>query len=131
VSLGVSVAALGTIFDSALNCFKHVKVAKSFGSDYQTFVIRLQNLQLRLSRWEKTVGLGKDPTAGGQSVAGAPPESQLKQAEELVGHIIRLFSDGRELADKYAGNAGDLVVIDEDAQGPRSRRYRYTMPEDA
>jgi hypothetical protein len=117
VSLSVSVVALATIFDSALNCFKHVKVAKSFGSDYQTYVLRLQNLQLRLSRWGETVGLGKDLTAGGQSMVGALPDSQLKQAEELVGHIIRLFSDAEELADKYAGSAGDLVVIEEDAQG--------------
>lgn len=117
VSLSVSVVALATIFDSALNCFKHVKVAKSFGSDYQTYILRLQNLRLRLSRWGETVGLGRKPTVIEQSAAGALPDSQLKQAEEVVGHIIRLFSDGRELADKYAGNAGDLVVIDEDAQG--------------
>jgi hypothetical protein len=122
VSLSVSVVALATIFDSALNCFKHVKVAKSFGSDYQTYILRLQNVQLRLSRVTlgrgETVGLGKDLTAGGQSMAGALPESQLKQAEELVGHIIRLFSDAEELADKYAGHAGNLVVVDEDAKGP-------------
>jgi hypothetical protein len=117
VSLSVSVVALATIFDSALNCFKHVKVAKSFGSDYQTHFLRLQNLQLRLSRWGETVGLGKDLTAGEQSMAGALPESQLKQAEALVGNIIRLFCDAGEVADRYAGNAGDLVVVNEDAQG--------------
>ena len=50
-------------------------------------------------------------------MADALPESQLKQAEELVGHIIRLFSDAEGLADKYAGHASDLVVVDEDAKG--------------
>jgi hypothetical protein len=117
VSLSVSVVALVTIFDSALNCFRHVKVAKSFGSDYKTYFLRVRNLQLRLSRWGETVGLDKGLMAGGQSAAGALPELQLKQAEELVGHIVRLFSDAGELVEKYAGNAGDLIVIDEDAQG--------------
>jgi hypothetical protein len=117
VSLSVSVVALATIFDSALNCFKHVKVAKSFGIDYQTYVLRLQNLQLRLSRWGETVGLGKDVTAHEQSTPSSLPESQLKRAEELVGHIIRLFSDAEDLADKYAGDSADLVVIDGDVQG--------------
>jgi hypothetical protein len=78
VSLSVSVVALATIFDSALNCFKHVKVAKSFGVDYQTYVLRLQNLQFRLSRWGETVGLGKDVTAHEQSTPSSLPESQLK-----------------------------------------------------
>jgi hypothetical protein len=117
VSLSVSVVALATIFDSALNCFKHVKVAKSFGVDYQTYVLRLQNLQLRLSRWGETVGLGKDVTAHEQSTPSSLPELQLKRAEELVGHIIRLFSDAEDLADKYAGDSADLVVIDGDVQG--------------
>lgn len=81
VSLSVSVIALATIFDSALDCFKHVKVAKSFGSDYQTCVLRLQNIQLRLSRWGETVGLGKDLTAREQSTASSLPESQLKRAQ--------------------------------------------------
>jgi hypothetical protein len=117
VSLSVSVVALATIFDSALNCFKHVKVAKSFGSDYQTYVLRLQNLQLRLSRWGEIVGLGKRLTAVEQNAASSLPESQLKQAEALVGHVAQLFYDAEELADKYAGESDDLIVLDEDAQG--------------
>ena len=41
VSLSVSAMAPATIFDSALNCFKHVKVAKSFVLGYQTYEKRL------------------------------------------------------------------------------------------
>jgi hypothetical protein len=41
VSLRVSAMAPATIFDSALNCFKHVKVAKPFGLGYQTYEKRL------------------------------------------------------------------------------------------
>jgi hypothetical protein len=50
VSLSVSVVALVSLFDTALDCFKRVKVAKAFGTDYQTYVLRLQNLRLRFSR---------------------------------------------------------------------------------
>jgi hypothetical protein len=117
VSLSVSVVALATIFDSALNCFKHVKVAKSFGSDYQTYVLRLQNLQLRLSRWGEIVGLGKGLAALETSTASPLQESQLKQAEELVGHIAQLFYDAEGLANKYADKPDDLVALDEDAHG--------------
>jgi len=29
------------LFDNALSCFKHIKVAELFGSDYRTYVLRL------------------------------------------------------------------------------------------
>jgi hypothetical protein len=98
VSLSVSVVALVSLFETALNCFKHVKVAKSFGSDNQTYVLRLQNLRLRLSRWGEAVGLGRESTAVDQPTTSALSESEVKHAEAVVGHIIRLFSDTEELA---------------------------------
>ncbi|KAI7259286.1 hypothetical protein KC343_g2332 [Hortaea werneckii] len=117
VSLGVSVVALVGLFDNALNCFKHVKVAKSFGSDYQTYVLRLQNLRLRLSRWGEAVGLGEQFAAGDQPTTSVLPDAEVKQAKELIGHIIRLFSDTEELAEKFADKHSELVAIDEDADG--------------
>jgi hypothetical protein len=66
------------IFDSALNYFKHFKVAKLSGIDHQTHVLRLQDLQLRLSRWGETVGLGKALTAQEQLTARSLPEPRLK-----------------------------------------------------
>jgi hypothetical protein len=119
VSLSVSVVALVSLFDTALDCFKRVKVAKSFGSDYQTYVLRLQNLRLRFSRWGEAVGLGKQLTGVDQPTTCALSESEVKQAEAVVGHIIRLFSDTEGLAAKYAGKQSDLVVMDEDADGLR------------
>lgn len=113
VSLSVSVIALATIFDSALNCFKHVRVAKSFGVDYQTYVLRLQNLQLRLSRWGETVGIGKDVTAHEQSTTNSLLESQLKRAEELVGC-------GR--------SGGSWTLQTRDGVGARWMRYAGSLP---
>jgi hypothetical protein len=117
VSLGVSVVALTSLFETALDCFKYVKVAKSFGSDYQTYVLRLQNLRLRLSRWGEAAGLGKQLTATQQPRTTALSESEVEQAKALVGHIIRLFSDTEELAEKYADERSDLIVVDKDTDG--------------
>jgi hypothetical protein len=39
----------------------------------------------------------------------------VKQAEAVVSHIIRLFSDTEELVAKYTGKESDLVVMDEHA----------------
>lgn len=80
VSLTASVFALSTIFDIVLDCFKHVKVAKSFGIDYQTHFLRLENLHLRLSHWGETVDFDKEPTLGGQTAASSLSQSKGKKA---------------------------------------------------
>jgi hypothetical protein len=41
----------------------------------------------------------------------------VKHAEALVGHIIQLFADTEVLEGELAGKQGDLVVLDEDADG--------------
>lgn len=117
VSLGVSVVALASLFETALDCFKHVKVAKSFGSDYQTYVLRLQNLRLRFSRWGEAVGIGSEVAGTNQLKTTALSEPDVEQAEALVNHIISLFSEAEELAERYSGKQGDLVSIDNDAEG--------------
>lgn len=40
-----------------MSCFTCLRIAKSFGSDLQTYELRLAILHLRLSRWGKTIGL--------------------------------------------------------------------------
>jgi hypothetical protein len=116
-SLGVSVVALTGPFEIALDCFKHVKVAKSFGSDYQSYVLRLQDLRLRLSRWGEAVGLGKQPTATDQPRTSTLSEPNVKEAEELVSRVARLFSGAETVAERYTGKQHDLVVVDEDVDG--------------
>jgi hypothetical protein len=128
VSLGVSVVALASLFETALDCFKYVKVAKSFGSDYQTYVLRLQNLRLRLSRWGEAASLCKQLTATQQPRTTALSASEVEQAKALVGHIIRLFSDTEELAEKYAGERSDLVVMDKDTDDLEDARHLLPAP---
>jgi hypothetical protein len=55
ISLGVSIIV--PLFQAAVTCFTCVRIAKSFGSDLQTYTLRLEVLHLRLSRWGKVVGL--------------------------------------------------------------------------
>jgi hypothetical protein len=109
VSLSVSVVTLASVFDTALDCFKYVQVAKSFGSDYQTYILRLQNLRLRLSCWGEAVGLGTQPTATDQPGTSALSETGVKQAEALVGRIVRLFSDTEGVTKRYQQASGALT----------------------
>jgi hypothetical protein len=122
-SLSVSVVTLASVFDTALDCFKYVQVAESFGSDYQTYILRLQSLRLRLFCWGEAVGLGTQPTVTDQPRTSALSETGVKQAEALVGHIVRLFSDTEGFTKRYASAPDDRVVTDEDSddQGDAGR----------
>lgn len=114
VSLGVSVVALASLFDTALNCFKHVKIGKSFGTDLQTSLLKLRNLHLRLSRWGEAVGLDKDVITTGELKATTLSADKVKEAEELVGQVINLFSKADELALKSQGKPGQFEAVDVD-----------------
>jgi len=57
--MAIGVVSLVSIFENALTCFTRLRMAKSFGSDLQLFMVRLEVLHLRLTRWGEAVGLNK------------------------------------------------------------------------
>nr|POE53441.1 heterokaryon incompatibility protein s [Quercus suber] len=111
VSFGVSIIALARLFETALDCFKHVKVAKSFGCDYETNVLRLQSLRLRFSRCSQAV------TATNSHIGTRLSGTEIRHAESLVGQIIQLFSEKEALADEFPSKSSDMIAIDEDVEG--------------
>nr|POF20772.1 heterokaryon incompatibility protein s [Quercus suber] len=111
VSFAVSIVALASLFETALDCFKHVKVAKSFGSDYETNVLRLQSLRLRFSRCSQAV------TATNSHIGIRLSGTEIRHAESLVEQIIQLFSETEGLADEFSSKSGDMIAIDEDVEG--------------
>jgi hypothetical protein len=89
ISLGVSIIV--PLFQAAITCFTCVRIAKSFGSNLQTYTLRLEVLHLRLSRWGKVVGL-TEKVDDIRNLKTKVLESQdIKIAESLLKQIERLF----------------------------------------
>ncbi|KAF2735602.1 hypothetical protein EJ04DRAFT_511698, partial [Polyplosphaeria fusca] len=53
----IGLVALAGLFNNAVDCFEYVQLGRSFGTDYQTSLLKLDNTRLRLSRWGQAVGL--------------------------------------------------------------------------
>ena len=108
VSLAVSIASLAPLFQTALDCFQYVQLGKSFSTDFQTCLLQLDNIQLRLSRWGQAIGIGAD-TESTLSLSGTSisPEDQ-RRAETILGHVISLFKDAESVSRRLEGKSSDV-----------------------
>jgi hypothetical protein len=99
--LVVGVVALAGLFNNTVECFEFVQLGRTFGKDFQTSQLKLDNARLRLSRWGKSLHLDENirDTASLQGPFGS--ESIVKHAEALLGQITELFADAEGVSSKY------------------------------
>jgi Skp family chaperone for outer membrane proteins len=114
--LVVGVVALAGLFNNTVECFEFVQLGRTFGKDFQTSQLKLDNARLRLSRWGKSLSLDEDvrDTASLQGRLGS--EADVKHAEALLGQIVDLFAEAEGVSNKYTSRTepqdGSLVVYD-------------------
>ena len=58
--LVVGVVALAGLFNNTVECFEFVQLARTFGKNFQTSQLKLDNARLRLSRWGESLHLDED-----------------------------------------------------------------------
>jgi hypothetical protein len=99
--LVVGVVALAGLFNNTVECFEFVQLGRTFGTDFQTNQLKLDNARLRLSRWGKALGLNEHvrDTASLQGRFGS--EANVKHAEALLGQIIELFAEAEGVSNRY------------------------------
>lgn len=85
ISPGVGIFALVGLFDNAMACLNHVQVAKSLGADLHVFIILLECLQLRLTRWAVAVGINKNIADVTELKTTVLTKEELKQQSALLG----------------------------------------------
>ncbi|KAF2734182.1 hypothetical protein EJ04DRAFT_512682 [Polyplosphaeria fusca] len=105
VSLAVSVGALAGLFNNAVDCFEYVQLGRSFGTDFQTSLLKLDNARLRLSRWGQAVGLSGNLEYARSLQEAAVSKENIDQAEEVLGQIIKLFAEAEGISTEYKRSA--------------------------
>ena len=98
--LGVGVVALAGLFSNAIQCFEFVQLGRSFGKNFQTSQLKLDNARLRLSRWGTSLGLSENLQDERvlEERFGTQP---VKQATALLGQILDLFAEAERISSKY------------------------------
>jgi hypothetical protein len=103
VGLAVGILGLAGLFNNAVDCFEYVHLTRSFGKNYQTSLLKLDNARLRLSRWGEAVGLNTvgriEDVTSLQSTSIS--KDDIPKAEKVLGELIRLFKETEEKAAEY------------------------------
>lgn len=117
--LVVGVVALSALFNNAVECFEFVQLSRTFGKDYQTNQLKLDNARLRLSRWGKSLCLDENVRDAKSLQGRFGSELTVKHAEALLGQIVELFADAEGVSSKYKSRAASqddrLAVYDPQA----------------
>lgn len=90
--LAVGVVALAGLFNNAVDCFEYVQLGRSFCTNFQTSLLKLDNARLRLSRWGQSVGLSGDVKNARSLQTVALPTEDVAKAEKVLGQILDLFT---------------------------------------
>jgi hypothetical protein len=101
VGLVLGAVGLAGLFNNVLDCFEYIHIGKTFGGNFQTSLLKLDNARLRLSRWGDALGF----SGGGVRDAtflpdGIDPEDK-DHAEKLLGQILMLFDDVGKETDQF------------------------------
>lgn len=114
--LAVGIVALAGLFNNAVDCFEYVQLGRSFGTNFQTSLLKLDNARLRLSRWGQAVGLSGNIENVQSLEAAVIPAEDIPKAEKILGQILELFADAEGVSTKLKNRAStdgsSLMVLD-------------------
>ncbi|KAF1947399.1 small s protein [Clathrospora elynae] len=101
VGLVVGVVALAGLFNNTVECFEFVQLGRTFGKNFQTSQLKLDNARLRLSRWGKSLSLDNDVQDTVSLEGRFGSASTIVHAENLLGQIVELFAEAEGVSNKY------------------------------
>ncbi|KAL6401196.1 hypothetical protein AUP68_16922 [Ilyonectria robusta] len=103
----IAIGALGLagLFNNAIDWFEYIYVAKQCGPRLQTHLLRLDNAQLRLTRWGDAVGLSgfmiEDDNSLETSGSFLLNHHQKDVAEQTFRTILLKFEDCQKISHGY------------------------------
>ncbi|KAK7212144.1 hypothetical protein V2G26_019322 [Clonostachys chloroleuca] len=106
---GTSLVNLASTFDSVIKIFEYIHFAETFGGDYEDSILKLDNVNLRLSRWGEAVGLS-NVSQNTRNLRGTRvvPE-HIPKASNLLGAILVALETAKDIDQKY--NADDPSIL--------------------
>jgi len=94
--LAIGVISLASLFDTCVNGFSHIQLARSFSDDYERSSLELGLVQLRLYRWGEAVNISDNP--------GYPADT-TKFVRSILASILNTLETAQKVSAKYASNS--------------------------
>jgi hypothetical protein len=90
-----SLINLASTFDSVIKTFECIHFAETFGLDYADCMLKLANVNLRLSRWGEAVGLSNVDESTRRINGMKVAEEDIPQSNQLVGRDTGSVGNGQ------------------------------------
>ncbi|KAI0883533.1 uncharacterized protein GGS22DRAFT_167265 [Annulohypoxylon maeteangense] len=96
---GIVSGAVGiaSALSACMDGIKAIQIGRRFGSDFQTFQLRLRMLELRLARWGEALRVHDDPQFNDSAAA----TDEIRAAKEALFQILELLQKSDKLSKKF------------------------------
>lgn len=103
---GIAAGAVGiaAAFTACVDCFGYIQFGRHFGRDFQTDLLVLDCVRLRLTRWGEAVNIYTDPKLGNPKADAI----EIQNAKDTLFQILVLFADTEKISKKYKLNANAI-----------------------
>ncbi|XDG01441.1 hypothetical protein ABKA04_001056 [Annulohypoxylon sp. FPYF3050] len=91
------VVGIASALSACIDGIGCILIGRRFGSDFQTFQLRLRLLELRLARWGEALQVYDDPRFNDPT----PATGEFKAAKDTLFQILELLQKSDKLAKKY------------------------------
>lgn len=129
-----AISGITALLPIVIQAFDGIQVARGFEDDLKLHQIRLDIVQLRLSRWAAAVGFNLDAVDGQagdgsleaiQAKFGGPAE--IEAAEDLICKIQKVLRDAQETSRKMQPQQISEQIATDDDLSSRFKRLRIKL----
>ncbi|CBF86028.1 hypothetical protein AN2022.2 [Aspergillus nidulans FGSC A4] len=100
------------LFNDAVQSFEYIQMGSNFGQSFQTSLLKLDVVRLKLTRWGQSVGLANvDDGVKQLQMTNLAPEDQ-EQVQDLLSQILELFAEAEAASKRLRRRNPNLKVLD-------------------
>jgi hypothetical protein len=101
------------LFNDAVKSFEYIQMGSNFGQSFQTSLLKLDVVRLRLTRWGHSVGLANvdDGDVKQLRMTNLASEDQ-EQVQDLLAQILELFAEAGAASKRLRRRNPTLKVLD-------------------
>ncbi|KAL6229198.1 hypothetical protein BDW75DRAFT_250013 [Aspergillus navahoensis] len=99
------------LFNNAVKSFGYIQMGANFSKSFQTSLLKLDVVRLRLTRWGQSVGLAKMDDVKSLQMTKLTPKDG-KQVQGIVDQILELFADAEAASKRFRKQNAAVPILD-------------------
>ncbi|KAL2832928.1 prion-inhibition and propagation-domain-containing protein [Aspergillus cavernicola] len=118
------------LLNNILDYFGAIQMGQTFGKTYQTSLLKLGVVRLRLARWGQSIGLSNlDDVECLQQTKLSP--NDIPKIKDILSQVLDLFADAERVSERFQQRSGNLSIavldptkeLDEDSASLHRKIY--------